>query len=144
MAEEMFTKARGEVLRLADSLDSRDIQEYHKMIATGLGCLETVLASNKLQPKVEAKVRLRYASILCEETNNIMEAETALAKGITLCEKVCSNPSIPRDTELLTWPLFSVSLRRYEVHDAIPAAENAVTKERKGCNDCRGSKNIRR
>ncbi|ETS80222.1 hypothetical protein PFICI_07751 [Pestalotiopsis fici W106-1] len=87
VAEEMFTKARGEVLRLADTLDPRDIQEYHKMIATGLGCLETVLASNKIQPKIEAKVRLRYASILCEETNNIMEAETALAKGITLCEK---------------------------------------------------------
>ncbi|KAI0167195.1 cohesin loading factor-domain-containing protein [Pestalotiopsis sp. NC0098] len=87
VAEEMFTKARESVLKIADSLDSQAVQEYHKMIATGLGCLESVLASNKLQPKFEAKVRLRYASILCEETNNIMEAETALSKGITLCEK---------------------------------------------------------
>ncbi|KAM0813599.1 putative 75k gamma secalin [Seiridium cardinale] len=87
VAEELFTKARKEVLRLADTLDPQGVQEYQKMVATGLGCLETVLSSNKLAPKVEAKLQLRYASILCEETNNIMEAETALAKGITLCEK---------------------------------------------------------
>lgn len=88
----MFAKARKEVLRLADSLDPQGVQEYQKMIATGLGCLETVLSSHKLAPRLEAKLQLRYASILCEETNNIMEAETALAKGITLCEKVNFSP----------------------------------------------------
>jgi hypothetical protein len=90
VAEEMFAKARKEVLRLADNLDPQGVQEYQKMVATGLGCLETVLGSNKLAPRLEAKLQLRYASILCEETNNIMEAETALTKGITLCEKVGS------------------------------------------------------
>lgn len=90
----MFARAQKEVLRLADSLDPRGVREYQKLIATGLGCLESVLSSNKLAPRLEAKLQLRYASILCEETNNIMEAETALAKGVTLCEKVSSNSSI--------------------------------------------------
>jgi hypothetical protein len=88
VAEDMFTKARREVLGVADSLNPQSVQEYQKMIATGLGCLETVLGSNKLAPRLEAKLQLRYASILCEETNNVMEAETALTKGITLCDKV--------------------------------------------------------
>lgn len=90
VAEEMFTNARREVLGVADSLDPQGVHEYQKMIATGLSCLETVLSSNKLAPRLEAKLQLRYASILCEETNNVMEAETALTKGITLCDKVSS------------------------------------------------------
>jgi hypothetical protein len=85
----MINKARKEILTVADSLDERLVEEYQKLIATGLACLETVLNRNhKLQPRVEAKLLLRYASILCEETTNTMEAETALTKGITLCEKV--------------------------------------------------------
>ncbi|ORY71618.1 cohesin loading factor [Pseudomassariella vexata] len=87
VAEEFFSKARKDVLKVADSLDAQRVHEYQKLIATGLGCLETVLSSNKLAPRLEAKLQLRYASILCEETNNIMEAETALTKGITLSDK---------------------------------------------------------
>ena len=41
-----------------------------------------------MAPRVEARLQLRYANILCEETTNIMEAETALTKGIALCDKV--------------------------------------------------------
>ena len=40
-------------------------------------------------PRQEAKVRLRYASILYEDTESLMEAETALSRGIKLCDKVC-------------------------------------------------------
>lgn len=36
----------------------------------------------RLQPRSEALVRLRYANVLFEETDNIMEAETALSKGV--------------------------------------------------------------
>ncbi|RMJ21535.1 hypothetical protein PHISP_07593 [Aspergillus sp. HF37] len=36
---------------------------------------------------MEALVRLRYARILFEETDNNLEAETALSKGIDLCER---------------------------------------------------------
>ena len=62
--------------------------EYQKLIATGLSCLETVLQSHRLLPRQEAKVRLRYASILYEDTESLMEAETALSRGIKLCDKV--------------------------------------------------------
>jgi len=87
VAEELFTKARESAAALADSMDAASLKEYQKMMATGLGCLEVVLGSHKLAPRVEARLQLRYASILSEETNNVMEAETALTKGITLCER---------------------------------------------------------
>ncbi|KAK8034408.1 mitochondrial membrane protein [Apiospora rasikravindrae] len=87
VAEDMFSAARKGVLHVADSLDSKAVQEYQKLIATGLGCLELVLNSNRLAPRLEARLQLRYASILCEETNNVMESETALAKGMALCDK---------------------------------------------------------
>ncbi|KAK6856042.1 mitochondrial membrane protein [Apiospora arundinis] len=87
VAEDMFSAARKGVLHVADSLDSQAVQEYQKLMATGLGCLELVLNSNRLAPRLEARLQLRYASVLCEETNNIMEAETALAKGMALCDK---------------------------------------------------------
>ncbi|PYH48243.1 uncharacterized protein BP01DRAFT_371812 [Aspergillus saccharolyticus JOP 1030-1] len=64
-----------------------DMEEYYKLVATGLGCLEAVLKNWRLQPRVEALVRLRYARILFEETDNDLEAETALSKGIDLCER---------------------------------------------------------
>lgn len=34
---------------------------------------------------MEALVRLRYARVLFEETDNDLEAETALSKGVCLC-----------------------------------------------------------
>ncbi|KAI0840260.1 cohesin loading factor-domain-containing protein [Hypoxylon sp. FL0890] len=87
LAEEFFSKARKESVSIVDNIDAQNLHEYQKLVASGLGCLEVVLDSPKLAPRLEAKVRFRYASILCEETNNVMEAETALTKGITLCER---------------------------------------------------------
>ncbi|KAJ5778966.1 hypothetical protein N7457_006686 [Penicillium paradoxum] len=58
-----------------------DIEQYYKLVATGLGCLEAVLKNWRLQPRKEALVRLRYARTLFEETDNDIEAETALSKG---------------------------------------------------------------
>ena len=88
VAEECFEKARSAVHDVAMSSDaSRD--EYESLVSTGLGCLEAAIQSNRLSPRQEARMRLRYAAILREETDNLMEAETALTKGITICDKVC-------------------------------------------------------
>ncbi|KAI1283652.1 cohesin loading factor-domain-containing protein [Xylaria sp. FL0933] len=87
MAEEFFAKARRGVRDVAVNLDGPSVHDYQKLMATGLACLEVAIGSNKLAPRVEALSRLQYASILCAETNNVMEAETALTKGITLCER---------------------------------------------------------
>ncbi|KAI1170301.1 hypothetical protein F4777DRAFT_125508 [Nemania sp. FL0916] len=87
MAEDFFATARKGARDVAVALDERSVYDYQKLIATGLGCLEVAIGSNKLAPRLEALTRLRYANILCTETNNVMEAETALTKGITLCER---------------------------------------------------------
>ena len=39
----------------------------------------------RLQPLLEAKVRLKYARVLFEDTENLLEAETALTKGVRSC-----------------------------------------------------------
>lgn len=87
VADDCFKTAHAAVQDIATSLDQAGMDEYYKLIATGLGCLEAALALNKLPPRSEANVRLRYATILCEETDNLTEAEVALTKGIAVCEK---------------------------------------------------------
>lgn len=69
------------------SLADDAVEEYQQLIATTLTCFETALDSSKLTPREEARLRLRYATVLQEETENLMEAETALTKGVTLCDK---------------------------------------------------------
>ena len=87
LAEEYFTAAHG-FGSLADIASrENEMQSYYKMMATGLGCLEAVLKHFKMQPDREAMVRLRYSTILFEETENALEAEEALNKGIVLCDR---------------------------------------------------------
>lgn len=93
LAEEFISKARAAAPSIAASLQPDEVEEYQKMIGTALGCFEAALQSQRLSPRQEARVRLRYAAILQEETENIMEAETTLSKGITLCDKVRSYTS---------------------------------------------------
>ncbi|KAI1627008.1 cohesin loading factor-domain-containing protein [Exophiala viscosa] len=62
-------------------------EEYYTLVATALGCLESILNNFKLPPLREAQVSLRYARILYEETENYDEAETRLTKSIEFCER---------------------------------------------------------
>ncbi|GFF26004.1 MAU2 chromatid cohesion factor homolog [Aspergillus udagawae] len=87
LADEYLKAAYGHGTMVASSRREMEIEEYYKLVATGLGCLEAVLKNWRLQPRMEALVRLRYARILFEETENDLEAETALSKGIDLCER---------------------------------------------------------
>ncbi|BDD61819.1 hypothetical protein MPDQ_006250 [Monascus purpureus] len=87
LADEYLNAAHSHGTMVALSRQEIDIEEYYKLVATGLGCLEAVLKNWRLQPRVEALVRLRYARVLFEETDNDLEAETALSKGIDLCER---------------------------------------------------------
>lgn len=88
LAEEFFDAAHHLAPSLSSSMAAGGLKEYHKLVATGLGLLDVALKSVRLPPRLEATIRLRYAGILFEETENSMEAETALGKGITLCERV--------------------------------------------------------
>ncbi|KZZ87530.1 Cohesin loading factor [Ascosphaera apis ARSEF 7405] len=95
LADEYFDTAHGQGSSLAaasagtgaEQQRQGDVEEYYRLIATGLGCLEVVLKSRRLPPQVEAIVRLRYALVLYEETENDFEAESTLTKGIDLCER---------------------------------------------------------
>lgn len=87
VAEEFFDCAYG--LSSTPDIVQResDLKEYYNLIAAGLGCLEAVIGKGKLQPELEATVRLRYATVLFLETENIMEAEESLSKGINLADR---------------------------------------------------------
>ncbi|KAM7187969.1 MAU2 chromatid cohesion factor [Rhypophila sp. PSN 637] len=87
IAEDCFSQASLGAQNVAKSMSGPEVDQHHKLLSTGLGCLEIALKSNKLPPRLEARLCLRYASILTEETTNLMEAETALTRGIALCEK---------------------------------------------------------
>ncbi|KAJ5980027.1 hypothetical protein N7481_007325 [Penicillium waksmanii] len=87
LADEYLNAAHSHGTTMALSTRRDDVEEYYKLISTGLGCLEAVLKNWRLQPRKEALVRLRYARTLFEETENDLEAETALSKGIDLCER---------------------------------------------------------
>ncbi|KAK0635521.1 cohesin loading factor [Bombardia bombarda] len=87
VAEDCFSKANAASQDVAKSMSANAVKEHHKLVATGLACLEIAMKSNKLWPRLEARLCLRYASILTEETTNLMEAETALTRGIAVCEK---------------------------------------------------------
>lgn len=95
VAEDCFSKARASVRDVGKALQPEPVKEYHKLVATGLGCLDVAMQSSKIWPRLEARIRLRYASVLVEETTNYMEAETTLTKGISLCERVCRDVSSP-------------------------------------------------
>ncbi|KAK4242490.1 cohesin loading factor-domain-containing protein [Achaetomium macrosporum] len=86
VAEDCFEKANAGAQQVARSMSPSEVAEHHKLVATGLGCLNIALKSNKLWPRLEARLCLRYASVLIEETTNIMEAETTLTRGISVCE----------------------------------------------------------
>lgn len=78
---------------LSGSLSGAEVSEelldsYQSLLATGMGCLDSVLKNYRIaDARKEARIRLRYASLLYEETENLTEAEECLSKGITLCER---------------------------------------------------------
>lgn len=87
IAEECLEKARSASHDIAMCGSEDAIEEYQKLISTALTCFETALDSSRLTPREEARLRLRYATVVQEETENVMEAETALTKGVSLCDK---------------------------------------------------------
>lgn len=87
VAEECIGKARRAAHNVAMSLDAEQVDEYQKLISTGLACLEATLQSGRLGPREEARVRLRYAAVVQEETEDLHKAETSLSKGVSLCDQ---------------------------------------------------------
>ncbi|KAF2711056.1 hypothetical protein K504DRAFT_429600 [Pleomassaria siparia CBS 279.74] len=86
-ADEYINVAHGMGSVIAMAQRESDLQRYYKLMSTALGCMETVLKSFNLVPRDEAKLRLRYASLLIEETDNNVQIEAVLTKGIALCNR---------------------------------------------------------
>lgn len=91
IAEEYFDAAHKVAPLVTASRTTENVDIYQKSIAMGLSCLQAALKSPKLEPRMEAALRLRYAGVLHDETEDSMEAETCLTKGIALCERVCTS-----------------------------------------------------
>ncbi|KAL5445468.1 hypothetical protein PMIN07_004689 [Paraphaeosphaeria minitans] len=86
-ADEYIAAARSLGSTAAMTLKPADLVQYYKLMATAMGCMETVLKKYNQTPRDEAILRLRYASLLVEETDNTQDIEETLAKGITLCNR---------------------------------------------------------
>ncbi|KAF2865668.1 cohesin loading factor-domain-containing protein [Massariosphaeria phaeospora] len=86
-ADEYINAARGLGSRAAMSQQAADVRQYHKLMATGLACMDAVLKRYNQTPRDEAKLRLRYASLLVEETENSVMIEDVMTKGIALCNR---------------------------------------------------------
>jgi hypothetical protein len=140
VAEDCFARAQSAVRDVARSREANDVNEYCKLIATGLGCLEAALQTKNLAPRLEAKMRLRYAGLLVDETENLMKAETALTKGIALCEKVKLIVRFRGDSRLT---LYVASLFRPPVLYAISSPESIIPKKSQGGIDFRRWSHIR-
>ncbi|KAI9841042.1 MAG: hypothetical protein M1838_003792 [Thelocarpon superellum] len=87
LAERYLEAAHSRGYRTALARRPSELEGYYRLIAIALACLEAVLQNWRLEPRAEAAIRLRYASVVFEETENDIEAETALSKGIALCER---------------------------------------------------------
>ncbi|GAB7340557.1 hypothetical protein MBLNU457_6971t1 [Dothideomycetes sp. NU457] len=88
LAEEYISEARRNSKIVALNGSAEQAARYYQLIAQGLGCMDTVLTRWQFQdPRTEARLRLRYASLLFEETENDTQAQEILSRGITLCER---------------------------------------------------------
>ncbi|KAI4763290.1 hypothetical protein E4T52_04674 [Aureobasidium sp. EXF-3400] len=88
LADQYISKAHGMSPYLARNPQEADIDQYYRLISAGLGCMESVLKNWKFpDPKVEARLQLRYANLLLEETENDGELQDLLTRGIALCER---------------------------------------------------------
>lgn len=90
-ADEYINAAHGMGSVAALSQRDTDLQHYYKLMSTGLGCMEAVLKRYSQIPRDEAKLRLRYASLLIEETENNVEIEEVFTKGVCTIEKEIEN-----------------------------------------------------
>lgn len=87
LGEEYIAAARAMAAGVASSHPGYQVDQYHRILATGLGCFESVLNNFKIAPREEARLQLRYASLLIEETENDAQAEEILGKGVPFCER---------------------------------------------------------
>ncbi|KAL6707112.1 hypothetical protein ACN47E_004864 [Coniothyrium glycines] len=89
----MLLYAADEYIRAARSMSSlivrekkeTDLRMYYKLMATAMGCMDTVLKDFSMMPRDEARLRLRYVSLMIEETDNTTDIDELISKQLSLC-----------------------------------------------------------
>lgn len=84
-ADEYIVAARSMSSLIVRDKNEADVRQYYKLLATAMGCMDTVLKDFNMLPRDEAKLRLRYATLLIEETDNTTEIDEIISKQISLC-----------------------------------------------------------
>ncbi|OQN98246.1 hypothetical protein B0A48_15522 [Cryoendolithus antarcticus] len=89
LADEYLTAAHSMSAHLCSGNATEEHWEiYHAMIATALGCLESASKDwGTHEPRKQARIRLKLAEVLLEETTNSEELADLLVKGIDHCER---------------------------------------------------------
>ncbi|KAF1353582.1 cohesin loading factor [Delphinella strobiligena] len=88
LADEYISKAHSMASILARDMREVDLDQYHKLIASGLGCMESVLRNFKFpSPTMEARLVHRYCSLLFDETENDDVAHEMLTRTVKMCER---------------------------------------------------------
>ena len=89
LADEHVTAAYAMSATLAASgSNEKEVERYHQLMSAALGCLESVLMNFRhMDPRKEGRVRLRFATLLHEETENSDKVEEVLSKGIAVCDR---------------------------------------------------------
>ncbi|KAK6432434.1 hypothetical protein LTR95_011391, partial [Oleoguttula sp. CCFEE 5521] len=89
LADEYLTAAHSMSAHLCSGDATEEHWEtYHAMIATTLGCLESASKDwGTHEPRKQARIRLKLAEVLLEETTNSEELADLLVKGIDHCER---------------------------------------------------------
>ena len=83
LAEDYINAAHGMGSLVALYRRSEDVQQYYKLIATGLSCLEASLTEFRLRPQVEAPLILQYCTLVFQETDNYDEMDRWLSKAVS-------------------------------------------------------------
>lgn len=88
LADEYISKAHSMASILARDMREVDLDQYHKLIASGLGCMESVLRNFKFpSPTMEARLVHRYCTLLFDETENDDVAHEMLTRTVKMCER---------------------------------------------------------
>ena len=89
LADEYVASAYGMSISIAAGNVSEEQHNiYCTLMSSAMACLESVLNNyRQIDPRKEARIRLRLASLMLDECENDEEAEAIIGKGIALCER---------------------------------------------------------
>lgn len=86
-ADEYIAAAHSLGPSIVQDTSGTTMQQYQRLMATALGCMDAILKDFNMLPRDEAKLRLRYISLLVEETNNTGIIDESLSKQLSLCAR---------------------------------------------------------